>query len=255
MRSLFILIFAYIISMSNILAQSPCNPDNVENFPCPNVGCDNPGAPWFSGGYYVELPQFPNCSLRVDFCYRVCNTNPYTVQTQITAIHMLYPGAGCSPCCDALRSYYQGPNGYKKYIILAWQEVTRKLYESFANSVSDKSTLYCPNNKVEYTSTIGGCVAACETQINYFEDGIWKTKVSVHNISCTDYGCCFYKREYCLDPNTEEIVIGPTTLDTYGEITDCAGRQFPEAYPVECYQGTNTIFEECEEDCVDPSEL
>lgn len=250
-------ILLIILNYSVIFSQtpSPCNPQIEEIIPCPNIGCDNPYSQWLEGHSYIYLPDFPNCELFVKFCYRICNTNPVTEQIFIYEVTITYPGAACQPCCGALMSYYSTPLGMKKYFLKVWEELTRKRYEDFANNTINKPNLYCPNNKVEYTATQGSCVAFCERQVDYYEGGIAKTKLVVSQIPCTEDGCCFYQREYCLDPNTEEIVIGPTTLDTYGEITDCAGRQFPEAYPVECYQGTNTIFEECEEDCVDPSEL
>lgn len=240
---------------SQIPPPPPCDPNATANFPCPNVGCDNPQIPWVQGSYFITIPQFPDCPLRVDFCYRTCNIDPYTVTIRITQINMLYPYAGCVGC-NALRSYYQGPNGMKKFILLAWQEVTTKMYTDFVNQHSDKSQFYCPNKKQDYTATLGGCVASCETQTSYVDkNGQVQTAYTLIPVECTDYGCCFYKKSHCVDPVSKEIVISPTTLDTYGEISGCLGMQNPPTWPVECSYGINTIFSECESDCVDPNDL
>lgn len=257
MKQKYLLLFVLVLLFYSSDAQtpSPCNPQVQQMIPCQGVGCDNPYSPWLEGFYFIALPDFPNCTLFVKFCYRICATNPITEQIFIYEASIQYPWASCSPCCSALMNYYSTPLGKKKYFLKVWEEVTRARYEEFANNTINKSNLHCPNNKVEYTATQGSCVAFCERQVDYYENGVPRTKLVISQIPCTENGCCFYKKEYCLDPITEEIVIGPTTLDSYGEIADCQGRSEPPYWPAECYQGSNLNFTECEEDCVDPSEL
>jgi hypothetical protein len=222
---------------------------------CGNLGCDVPGA-WQHATESIEIPEYPGCVILVEYCWRTCSTNPQSVQVYVNYIQQAFWQICCPQCADLadIISGNDGSENLKKLFLKIWEQVTLKLYEETVQYAIDNSiplsSLYCPNNKVEYTTTEESCSAFCTTQIPDGPNLLYKTT----KVTCAPNECCLYSRQYCIDPVTEEIVVGPTYLTETGEDihgVSCNSSIIPD-WPPSCFEGTNSIFLDCEGGCVQP---
>jgi len=232
----------------------PCNDWNtpIPNEPnCKNIGCDNPQAQWQSGMRLVSVPQWPGCYFAVWYCYRVCNLNPYIVQTSIYYWHR-----ATSPCpdCNNYETWFATDPQTNVQImgVRLWEAVTLDLYQEhvdYLDNQGKKHLLYCPNNKVEYTATKSACKSYCYYQVNNNGNPYGVTEVK----ECNQGSCCVYGRKYCIDPMTHEVVIEGTTFheEILQEVGFCDEQQQVQ-FSTECNNGFNRTIEPCNNNCIEP---
>jgi len=241
----------------DLIGQPPSPPPCVDwtvNPPspnCRNVGCDNPSAPWINGSKTVKVPGWGDCEFTAYYCYRNCTVNPpaVTVQLNIYYWEVSNTDPGCLAWYNWITSSQSNSNIFR---VNLWEEITLELYEevvAYLDSQNELYKAYCPNNKTEYSAVNASCEAKCVRQ---FQQGNEIT-YEEHIIECSRPSCCVYKRQYCVDPQTEEIVISGTTFleEVLSELGQCDSQMEPN-YPYECFQGTNVFFYPCNQECADP---
>ncbi len=258
MKKLILLYIYLFLFLAMVVEGQPPTPPcqdwttNPPNPNCRNVGCDNPNAPWFSGSKTVKVPGWGDCEFTVYYCYRNCTINPPAVTVQLNIYY--WEVSNSDPGCIAWYNWItSNPSNSNIFRVHLWEEVTLDLYEevvAFLDSQNEIYKAYCPNNKTEYSAVNASCEAKCVRQ---FQQG-GNITYEEHIIECARPSCCVFTRQYCVDPQTEEIVITGTDFleELIGELGGECDPEMEPDYPAECFQGTNVFYYPCNQECADP---
>lgn len=239
----------------------PCNDMNIANQNpnqepnCDNIGCDNPNAMWQYETKFISLPEWPNCFFQVHYCKRVCNVppNPQSVQVKV-----FFVSQAVQPCvdCTNFNSWLMSDpltNG-QLWFLRSWEQVTLQLYQEFVDDLEDLNQIdlaYCPNLKSDYTATKSSCKSLCFYQ--HYDQESQSHLTVLEEVECNQGSCCVYKRNYCVDPMTHEVVIEGTSFEEeiLQEVGPCDSQYQPQFSP-ECYNGFNMVIKPCHNKCVEP---
>ncbi len=245
MKTIFILFLAFTLSSGYILSAD--DPRCCEK-PCyNNDSCSTPGA-WIYAQDEVVVPEFPNCTLTVEYCWRECQANtPHTIQIKICKIHFLHP---CQQC-DAILSFIRidGDLSTRRcrmlhtYII---KQITLDKFVFWYSNASQemKDLVECGTGyHVKYQWWNGSCSAWC-----YYttKDGM-NTYAHLSPITCTDLYCCGLQLKYCYNSQTGQVERTEERLQY--PLVDCS--QIPKLPLTSCPDGFDKEVSDCEDSCED----
>lgn len=220
------------------------------DIPCyDNQYCSNPG-PWVYQWTEVELPQFPGCTMTVEFCTRRCENNEcsHTIQIKICKVHFLY---SCQPC--ELVWQFVAPEGRlnARRVRMLFTEIIKQItlesfvffYEGLPQELKER--VECGVGcHAKYQWWKGSCVAYCY-YTKYDDQG--NLRRYIKSLTCYSDLCCGIEFRYCY--NSQEQRVERTEIRLTDPQVDCSTMSPP---PGPCDPGSlDEQISECGSECED----
>ncbi len=162
-----------------------------------------------------ELPQFPGCSLMVDYWIYRCESEP-----DKEYIVSLSWGIVNNTCQDFIDFFVKkNPDGTPYIDWTAHDQLKHMLYDEVATQLFQQKNMqdYICGDNSYHTVTFKDAYCRAEQFIIYISQG---PSGPQFGIRCWEYqpcdinGCCTYENEFCYDDVEDEIIMTPSSSVT-----------------------------------------
>jgi len=254
MKKIIFLISTIFLLLSNE-SKSVCPPP-AEERSCfdADYECQNNQATWWQAVENITLPEWPNCTLQVHYCWRQCAQSPHYSQYYIESVIVL--DNGC-PDCQNLKAYFNVSEPdlsqhFRHYMNEVFYSLSEKLFWKFYNPLSsqDKAEYNCPTNpsggidwdnvRYKVVTFRGTCLSWCKVSqpVGYYDNFITTSRTCIPN------NCCKIKIAYCIDAQTG-VLHSTRYFISDPNPPNCEGTP----RPLTCPEGVEVIQTDCKSNC------